>query len=64
VEVGSPDLKIGTTRLVLKLSGKVPVEKLRLKIWARGEAIAVSTYLMRCKLMSSISTLFFGVKRL
>ncbi len=54
---GSPDLKMGTILFVLSLRGKMPLTKLRLKMWASGTLIAVLLNLSNFKLMPFMSKL-------
>jgi hypothetical protein len=56
--VVSPDLCIGITLVDLSFSGKMPVDKLRLKICARGRSISYDIALRSLELMPSRSVLF------
>ena len=54
---GSPDLKIGTVLLVFSCAGKMPVRRLRLKMWLSGMLSSVAQALRREVLIPSRSGL-------
>jgi hypothetical protein len=56
--VVSPALWIGITLVDLSASGKMPVDKLRLKMCARGRSISYDTAFSNLELMPSRSVLF------
>ena len=55
--MGSPDLCIGITLLALSFSGKSPVVRLRLKMYARGASISGRIAFRSLVLMPSKSVL-------
>ncbi len=56
-----PDLNIGTVLLTLNLLGNVPVEMLRLNIWAKGWLISVAIDFSNLVLSPSMSVLVLEI---
>ena len=52
------DLKIGVTRAILRLSGIMPLRKVKLKMCARGSEISLAIFLIICELTPSYPGLF------